>query len=183
MNLPFLVALDPNATVTTRRMKESITTFIHSIFDIISQTPLPFETYPEDIYTTPLIREHHDSYLYYIEIHSLTQDVNTTPYSIVFNTPHSVYNKHPSNIFIPISQFSLLLLTKLDELNNITDEPTFLPSAIHALQSKDSYFEVPNLEQLRSIENNPQYWLEPDLLQLTLLQTLSRSILSQYHPQ
>ena len=64
----------------------------------------------------------------------------------------------------------LTFLTELEELNNPTYEPTFLPSAIHALQGKDSYIEVPNLEQLRSIENNAHHWLETDLLQLKLFQ-------------
>ena len=32
-----------------------------------STVPLPFETYPEDLYITPLIREYHDSYIYYID--------------------------------------------------------------------------------------------------------------------
>ena len=51
-----------------------------------STTPLPFETYPEDIYTTPLIREHHDSYLYYIETHSLVLNSEEPPFSIPFTS-------------------------------------------------------------------------------------------------
>ena len=82
---------------------------------------------------------------YYIETHSLTQDVNTTPFSVIFNTQRSVYNKHiyPSKIFIPISQVFLASLAELEELNNLTDGLTFLPSAVQAVQGKDSYFEVP----------------------------------------
>ena len=34
-----------------------------------STGPLSFQTYPEDIYTTPLIREHHDYFLYFIDTH------------------------------------------------------------------------------------------------------------------
>ena len=130
MNLSIPFALDPNATVTTRGVKKSITKFIDNLRYNIATT-LPFETYPEDIFTTPLIREHHDSYLYHIETHSLTQDVNSTPFSIIFKTQQSVYNEHiyPSNISIPISQ---VFLAKREELNNLTDEPTFLPSAIQA---------------------------------------------------
>ena len=45
-----------------------------------------------------------------------------------------------------------------------------LPPSIQALQSKDSYFDVPNSEQLRSIENNPHHWRETDLLQLKQFQ-------------
>ena len=152
-------------------MKESITKFIDNLrYSII--TPLPFETYPEDSYTTPLIKEHHDSYLYYIESHSLTQDVNTTPFSIIFNTQQVVYNKHiyRSKTFIPIPQVFLAFLAKLEELNNLTDDPTFLLPAIQALHSKHSYFEVPNLEQLRSIDNKYHHWLETNLLQLKQFQ-------------
>ena len=131
MNLPIPFTLDPNANVTTRRVKESITKFIDNLRYNIT-TPLPFETYTEDIYTTPLFREHHDSYLYYIETHSLTRDVNTSPFSIIFNTQQAVYNKHiyPFNIIIPISQVFLVFLAKLEEINNLTDDPTFSTSAI-----------------------------------------------------
>ena len=66
MNLPIPFALDPIATtiatITTRRIKESITTLIENLRYNMT-TPLSFETYPEDYYTAPLIREHHDSYL------------------------------------------------------------------------------------------------------------------------
>ena len=34
----------------------------------------------------------------------------------------------------------------------------------------DSSFQVPNLEQLCTIENNPDHWLETDLLQLKQFQ-------------
>ena len=99
---------------------------------------------------------------------SLTEDARNIPFSIIFNTFQSVYNKqiYPSNIFNPISQAFLAFLTKLEDLNNITDEPNFLPSAIHTLHGMDSHFDVPNLEQLRSIETNPHHLLETDLVQL-----------------
>ena len=72
-------------------------------------------------------------------------------------------------MFIPISQVFLAFLTRLEELNNLTDQPIFLTSAIHALQIMDCYFEVPNLGQLRTFENNPHHWFETDLLQLKQL--------------
>ena len=46
MNLSIPFALDPNANVTTRRMKESITKFIIDNLGYNITTPLPFETYP-----------------------------------------------------------------------------------------------------------------------------------------
>ena len=103
---------------------------------------------------------------------SLTEDANTIPFSIIFNTFQSVYNKHiyPSNIFNPISQVLLAFLTKLEDLNNLRDEPKFLPSVIPTLHGLDSYFEVPNLEQLRSIKNNPHHLLGTDSVQLKQFQ-------------
>ena len=111
MTLPIPFAINPNSSNITRNIKESIIKFIENIrYNIV--TPLPFETYPEDIYTTPLIREHHDSYLYYLETHTLIEDDNNSPFSIIFNNPQNVYTKHiyPSNIFKPISQVFLAFL-------------------------------------------------------------------------
>ena len=144
MNLPVPFALDPNSTIT-RRNRESITTFIDNLRYIII-TPLSFESYPESIYTAPLIRQHHDSYLFYIETHSFTENAKIIPFSIISNTLQHVYNKqfHPSIVFIPISQ---VFFSKLEELNNLTDQPIFVHSAIHALHGMDSYFEDANLEQ------------------------------------
>ena len=62
-------------------------------------------------------------------------------------------------MFIAIYQVFLAFLTKLEELNNFTAEPIFIPSAIHSLQGMVSQFEVPNGKQLRSIENNPDLCL------------------------
>ena len=45
MNIPIPFALDPNATVTTRRVKESITKDIDNIRYIFT-IPLPFEYMP-----------------------------------------------------------------------------------------------------------------------------------------
>ena len=45
----------------TRDISHTLSKFLDNlIYNIIA--PLSFETYPENIYTTPLIREHHDSY-------------------------------------------------------------------------------------------------------------------------
>ena len=52
-----------------------------------STVPLFFETNPEDIYTTPLICEHHDSYLYYTDTHSLVATLDEPPsFSIRFTS-------------------------------------------------------------------------------------------------
>ena len=86
----------------------------------ISTTPLSFETYPEDIYTTPLIREHHDSYLYYIETPSLVADSEEPPFYIPFTsftTRSETFRKniYPNNIYIPIANVFPTFLNHLQE--------------------------------------------------------------------
>ena len=61
--LPFVC--DNTSHHITREISRTLTIFLNFIYN--STAPLSFETFPEDIYTTPLIREHHDSYLYYID--------------------------------------------------------------------------------------------------------------------
>ena len=170
LSLPFTIDQSSNAT-TTRNTNDSLKKFTTNLhYNII--TPLPFEQFPEDIFTVPLVREHHDSYLYYIHTHTLIEDSSFLPISIIFNDNTNIYTKHiyPSNIFLPISQVFLAFLSKIEEMNNALDQPIFLPSAISELQSKESFFEIPNLEQLRQINDNPHYWLQTDLLQLKQFQ-------------
>ena len=52
-----------------------------------STVTLSFETLPEDSYTPPLIREHHDSYLYYIDAHSLVEILDELSFSNTFTSP------------------------------------------------------------------------------------------------
>ena len=52
---------------TSRRVtcdiSQTLTQFLNNLI-YNSTTPLSFELYPEDVYTAPLIREHHVSYLF-----------------------------------------------------------------------------------------------------------------------
>ena len=51
----------------SQRITRDISYTLSKIFNNLiynTTAPLSFETYPEDIYTNPLIREHHDSYLF-----------------------------------------------------------------------------------------------------------------------
>ena len=67
----------PFSPIDTRsRLPRENTQILVQLFkNLISNStvPLLFETYPEVIYTIPLICEHHDSYFYCIDTHSLTK--------------------------------------------------------------------------------------------------------------
>ena len=168
----------PFASNTSHRItRDTSHTLIQFINNLIynSTTPLSFETYPEDIYTTPLIREHHDSYLYYIDTHSLIPNSDEPPFSIPFTSPTNrsdtfQKNIHPNNIQIPIAQVFTTFLNNLQEKNNLLPKHVFNPSSIQELLQKESLFDIPNIEQFRTIDNNPHHWLTTDILQIHLFQ-------------
>ena len=87
---------------TTREISHTLSKFLNNLI-YTSTARLSFETYPEDIYTIPLIREHHDSYFYYIDTHSLVASPEEPPFSIPFTSPinHSdTFRKNIHYIFI-----------------------------------------------------------------------------------
>ena len=164
----------PFASNTSQRItRDTSHTLIQFLNNLIynSTTPLSFETYPEDIYTTPLIREHHDSYLYYIDTHSLIPNSDEPPFSIPFTSPTTRSdtfrkNIHPNNIQIPIAHVFTTFLNNLQEKNNLLPKHVFNPSSIQELLQKESLFDIPNIEQFRTVENNPHHWLTTDILQI-----------------
>ena len=143
------------ASNTSQRItRDTSHTLIQFLNNLIynSTTPLSFETYPEDIYTTPLIREHHDSYLYYIDTHSPIPNSDEPPFSIPFTSPTTrsdtfQKNIHPNNIQIPIAHVFTTFLNNLQEQNNLLPNHVFNPSSIQELLQKESLFDIPNIEQ------------------------------------
>ena len=164
----------PFASNTSQRItRDTSHTLIQFLNNLIyySTTLLSFETYPEDIYTTPLIREHHDSYLYYIDTHSLIPNSDEPPFSIPFTSPTTRSdtfrkNIHPNNIQFPIAHVFTTFLNNLQEKNNLLPKHVFNPSSIQELLQKESLFDIPNIEQFRTVENNPHHWLTTDILQI-----------------
>ena len=101
----------------TRDISQTLTQFLNNLI-YNSTTPLSFETYSEDNYTTPLIRDHHDSYLYYIDTHSLVLNSEEPPFSIPFTsltTRSDTFRKniYPNNIYIPIANVFTTFLNHL----------------------------------------------------------------------
>ena len=69
---------------------------------------------------SPLIREHHDSYLYYLDTHSVIETTEQPPFSIPFISPINqldTFRKkiHPHNIFIPIAHVFTTFLNNVQE--------------------------------------------------------------------
>ena len=118
-------------TPLTRSTSPNLIKFLHNLI-FQSTHPLPFEDKPNTIYTFPLIREHHHSYLYFLHSHQLIEPLPEEPhFTIVFNPIPNVSDEihtlpiHPKNIFIPIEKVFLQFLTTLTDYNNDLDQPIF----------------------------------------------------------
>ena len=154
----------------TRELSHTLSNFLNNLI-YNSTAPLSFETYPEGIYTIPLVREHHESYLYYFDTHSLVATPDEPPFSIRFTSPinHSDTfrkNIHPNNIYIPIANVFTTSLNNLQEKNNLLPKHVFNLSSIQKLRLNESLFDLPNNEQFRDIDNNSHYWLTTGILQI-----------------
>ena len=159
--IPLPFASNPSQRIT-RDISHTLLLFLNNLI-YNSTTALSFETYPEDIYTTPLIREHHDSYLYYNDTHSLIPNSDEPPFSIPFTSPTTHSDTFQKNIRVKVFT---TFLNNLQEKNNLLPKHVFNPSSMQELLQKESLFDIPNIEQFRTVENNPHHWLTTDILQI-----------------
>ena len=119
----------------------------------------PFETEPHTLHTTPLAREHCDSYLYYIRYKTLEITSTQTPFQVIFNPVTGISTGtyyitiHPQNITLSIQDVFLTYMQNL-EFNENQDTPLYRPSHLEDLKHKSEYFEVPDLETRIQRHNN-----------------------------
>ena len=104
---PFTVSNDKRQN---RSLIQYVTPFLQNI--IFQYTnPLPFETEPHILHTIPLIREHCDSYLYYIQYKTLDITPSQTPFQVIFNPVKGINSGtfyrtiHPQNITLLYKMF------------------------------------------------------------------------------
>ena len=64
--------------------------------------------------------------------------------------------------------FTFLLLMSLPHFSNtsLLHQPASTPSVTQALLQKENLFDLPNIEQLRTIEYNPHHWLTTNIFQI-----------------
>ena len=159
----------PFALTTEKRQNRSliqdVTPFLNNI--IFQYTnPLPFETEPHTLHTFPLVREHCDSYLYYIRYKTLEITSSQTPVQVIFNPVKRIstgtYYRtiHPQNITLFIQDVFLTYMQKLIEFNENQNAPLYRPSHLEDLNHQSEYFEVPDLETRIQRHDNPHYWLQ-----------------------
>ena len=162
--LPFQNPVIKNAKV----VKLELNQFLQNNFSHYTQ-PLPFENEPHTIETIPLIREHLDTYLFYIRYKILTITTEYPAFQISFpqqrpNSSH-IYRRtiNPINLHAPIKQVFHAFLNHLKDHNIALETPKFSPNALDELERYISNFEV---ERLVNLEDNPHHCLQTDKLQI-----------------
>ena len=129
--LPFQTPFIKNAKV----VKLELNPFLQNIIAHYTQ-PLPFENEPHTIETIPLIREHLDTYLFYIRYKVLTITAEYPTFQISFpqqrpNSSH-IYRRtiNPINLQVPIKQVFHAFLNKVKDHNLAHEIPKFSPNAL-----------------------------------------------------
>ena len=169
--LPIPFTISPQYR-SSRSLTQDVTPFLNNL--IFQYTnPLPFETEPHSIFTIPLLREHLDSYLYHFHYKTIEITPSQQPFQIIFNPVKDINTGtfyrtiHPQNLTLPIQDVFSTYIDKLIEHNENLETPTYRPSLLQTLKDKADYFEVPDLETRIQRHNNPHYWLQQDILQVT----------------
>ena len=165
--LPFQTPVIKNAKV----VKLELNSFLQNIISHYTQ-PLPFENEPHTIETILLIREHLDTYLFYIRYKVLTITEEYPTFQISFpqqklNSSH-IYRRsiNPINLQVPIKQVFHAFLNNVKDHNLAHEIPKYSPNALDDLQRYIDNFDVKIIETLVNPEDNPHHWLQADILRI-----------------
>ena len=116
-----------------RSLIQDVTPFLNNI--IFQYTnPLSFETEPHILHTIPLVREHCDSYLYYIQYKTLDITPSPTPFQVIFNPVKGINSGtfyttiHLKIITLSIQDVFHTYMQKLIVFNENQNPPLYRPS-------------------------------------------------------
>ena len=164
---PFEIPYIENAKL----VKLEIKPFLYNILYNYTR-PLSFENEPYTLETIPLIREHLDSYLFYIRHRSTIAFTEYPSFQITFlhqeTSSIRTYRKtiNPINHQIPIRVVFHAFLNKVKEFNKTLENPKFSPNALEELEQYIHNFEVEDLERLIVTHNNPHHWSQTKIVQI-----------------
>ena len=158
--LPTLFQCSTSQTRNIRSITHYINPFLQTL--IFQYTnPLTFETEHHSIHTIPLLREHLDSYFYYIRHKTYELTPSQTQFQVIFNPVENVNTgiyyrtKYPQNIQITIQDVFNNYMNKLIEFNENLDTPLYRPSLLENLQQKHHSFEVLDIDSKITRQNKP----------------------------
>ena len=164
---PFEIPHIKNAKV----VKTEIKPYLHNIVYNYTQ-PLSFENEPYSLETIPLLREHLNTYLFYIRHRSTTASTEYPSFQITFSQQEAssiqTYRrtKNPINLHIPIKEVFYAFLSGVKKYNLALENPKHSPNALEELEQYLHLFEVEDIERLIITQNNPHHWLQADVLRI-----------------
>ena len=134
--------------------------------------PLSFESEPHSLETIFLIREHLDTYLFYIRHRSTTIPTEYPAFQITFpqqeTSSTQTYRRtiKPINLQIHIKDVFYAFLNQVREFNLSLDTPKYSPNALQEIERYIHNFEVEGIETIVTSRDNPHHWLQTDIIQI-----------------
>ena len=156
---------------TAKVIQREITPFLQNILYNYTQ-PLPFENEPFTIEVIPLIREHLDTYLFYIRYRNTNITTEYPTFQISFpqqgSSSYQIYRRtiNPINLLTPIKEVFQTFLNRVKEHNVANENPKYSPNAIEEIDQYVANFEVEFIERLVDPRNNPHHWLQADTVRI-----------------
>ena len=145
--------------------------FLHN--NVYNYTKPPaFENEPYSLETIPLIREHLDTYLFYIRHRSTTVSREYPSFQITFpqqeTSSTQTYRRtiNPNNLQIHITDFFYAFLKQVKEFNLALENPKYSPNALQELEQYIHNFEVEDIERIVITQDNPHHWLQTDIIRI-----------------
>ena len=139
-------------------IKTKIKPFSHNFVYNYTQ-PLSFENEPYSLETIPLIREHLDTYLFYIRNRYTTVSTEYPSFQITFpqqeNSSIQTYRRtiNPINLQIPIKEIFHAFLNSVKEHSLALENPKYSPNALEELERYKPNFEVDDIERKVTTQN------------------------------
>ena len=140
-----------------------------------STKSLSFEKHCIDIQSFPPIREHHYSYFYHIHYRTCQSRFADVPLTVVFNSVENITTeifskaKNAKDFSSPIQDVLLHFLKKLQEANELLEQPIVVSSVIVELCNTQQFFVISDVVKVKTLKF-PRDWLLRDLAHLKAFQ-------------
>ena len=164
---PFKIPNIKNAKIIKTEIKPFQQNIVYN-----STKPLSFENEPYSLETIPLIREHLDTYLFYIRHRSTTVSTEYPFFQITFpqqeTSSTQTYRRtiNPINLQVHIKDVFHVFLNQVKEFNLALENPIFSPNALQELERYKHNFEVEDKERIVITQDNPHHWLQTDKIRI-----------------
>ena len=155
----------------TKVIKTEIKPFLHNIVYNYTK-PLSFENESYSLETIPLIREHLDTYLFYLGHRYTTVSTEYPAFEITFpqheTSSTQTYRRTINPIYLQVHIKDVLhaFLNQVKEFNLALKNPQYSPNVLQELERFIHNFEVDDMKRIVITQDNPHYWFQKDILRI-----------------